>query len=248
MGYDIDTIEQTAEEIVERGDLPLLGKDPTKSYRMGIMGGTFDPIHNGHLVAAEQAFDDLDLDVVVFMPAGRPAFKQGKGVSAGEDRYAMTLLATSANPHFLASRFEVDREGITYTADTLELLRAIYPDNVTLYFITGADAIAEIVSWRHAGRISHLAKLVGATRPGYDLSRAQDALAASPWKFDVTYLEVPALAISSSYLRARVGRGQSLRYLTPDAVTGYIHKHKLYGALGTRYGQPEFTKGADVGP
>ena len=236
MGLSIDEIRAVAEAAVERGDLPMLGEDPTKEYRLGIMGGTFDPIHNGHLVAAEQAFDDLGLDTVVFMPAGRPAFKQDKQVTAGEDRYAMTLLATSDNPHFLASRFEIDRPGVTYTADTLERLRAIYPENVTLYFITGADAIADILSWRDAEKIGGLAKLVGATRPGYDLARAQSTIDASGFEFDVTYLEVPALAISSSYLRERVHNMQSLRYLTPDSVTGYIHKHRLYGANQLRYG------------
>ena len=225
----------TRADLVERGDLPLLGQDVSRTYRLGIMGGTFDPIHYGHLVTAEQAFDDLDLDVVVFMPAGRPAFKQGRNVTSGEDRYAMTLLATSYNPHFVATRFEVDRAGVTYTADTLELLREIYPDNVELFFITGADAIAEIVTWREAGRIARLAHLVGATRPGYDLDRADDLISGSPYDFDVTYLEVPALAISSSYLRERVSGGQSLRYLTPDSVTGYIHKHHLYGVVPTRY-------------
>lgn len=234
--YESLDIERIAEDIIERGDLPLLGQDPAITYRLGIMGGTFDPIHNGHLVTAEQAFDDLNLDVVVFMPAGRPAFKQDKRVSSGEDRYAMTLLATSDNPHFLASRFEVDREGVTYTADTLALLREMYPPNVELYFITGADAISEIVTWRHAETIGRMARLVGATRPGYDLDRARAAIAASPYDFDVTYLEVPALAISSSYLRARVAAGQSIRYLTPDEVGGYIHKHQLYGAEATRYG------------
>ncbi len=220
-----------------QADLPPLGQDPTRAYRLGIMGGTFDPIHHGHLVAAEQAFDDLGLDVVVFMPAGSPAFKQDKRVTAGEDRYAMTLLATSDNPHFLASRFEVDRAGVTYTAETLRLLRDIYPENVSFYFITGADAIAEVVTWRDAATIAQLAHLVGATRPGYDLSVARHAIAQSPLDFDVTYLEVPALAISSSDLRARVDAGQSLRYLTPDPVTGYIHKHRLYGARANRYGR-----------
>ena len=139
-------------------DLPVLGTDDGRTYRLGIMGGTFDPIHNGHLVAAEQAFDDLSLDLVVFMPAGRPAFKQDRNVSSGEDRYAMTLLATADNPHFVASRFEVDREGITYTADTLRLLRSLYPENVEFYFITGADAITEIVKWRDAQDIARLAR------------------------------------------------------------------------------------------
>ena len=217
-------------------DLPPLGVDPDRTYRLGIMGGTFDPIHNGHLVAAEQAFDDLGLDLVVFMPAGRPAFKQDQRVTSGEERFAMTLLATADNPHFVASRFEIDREGVTYTADTLRLLRELYPDNVEFYFITGADAITEIVSWRDAADIARLAHLVAATRPGYDLDRAWDAIAASGLEFDVTYLSVPALAISSSYLRERVEAGQSLRYLTPDQVTGYLHKHGLYGAPRNRYG------------
>ena len=217
-------------------DLPVLGIDDDRTYRLGIMGGTFDPIHNGHLVAAEQAFDDLGLDLVVFMPAGRPAFKQDQRVTSGEERFAMTLLATADNPHFVASRFEIDREGVTYTADTLRLLRELYPKNVEFYFITGADAITEIVSWRDAADIARLAHLVAATRPGYDLDRAWDAIAASGLDFDVTYLSVPALAISSSYLRERVEAGQSLRYLTPDQVTGYLHKHGLYGAPCSRYG------------
>ena len=218
-------------------DLPVLGQDEDRTYRLGIMGGTFDPIHHGHLVAAEQAFDDLSLDLVVFMPAGRPAFKQDKGVTSAEDRYAMTLLATADNPHFVVSRFEIDREGVTYTADTLRLLRELYPANVEFYFITGADAITEIVTWRDAADIARLAHLVAATRPGYDLDHAWDTIDASGLDFDVTYLSVPALAISSSHLRERVLAGQSLRYLTPDAVTGYIHKHGLYGASQNRYGQ-----------
>ena len=218
------------EEVVRHRDLPRLGTDPARTYRLGIMGGTFDPIPHGHLVAAEAAYDMLSLDVVVFMPAGSPAFKQDKRVSDGEDRFAMTLLATSDNPHFLASRFEVDRSGITYTAETLRQLRAIYPDNVSFYFITGADAIAEVVDWRDAPTIARLAHLVGATRPGYDLSEAREAFAAAPFDSDVTYLEVPALAISSSYLRARVRDGRSLRYLTPDPVRGYIQKRQLYEA------------------
>lgn len=222
---------------IDRGDLPLLGQDSSRSYRLGIMGGTFDPIHNGHLVAAEAAYDSLSLDVVVFMPAGSPAFKQEKHVSSPEHRYAMTLLATSDNPHFTASRFEIDRDGITYTAETLERLRGIYPPNVEFYFITGADAIAEVVAWRDAGTIARLAHLVGATRPGYDLERAREAFDKAPYDFDVTYLEVPALAISSSHLRARVAAGQSLRYLTPEPVTGYIHKHMLFGSEGNGYGQ-----------
>lgn len=217
-----------------RIELPRLGADGGRKYRLGVMGGTFDPIHNGHLVAAQQALGSLDLDVVVFMPAGKPAFKQDKDVTNPEDRYEMALLATADNPLFVASRFEIDHGGITYTADTLRRLREHYPDNVEFYFITGADALVDIVTWRDAVTIARLAKLVGATRPGYDLDRARKALATSNINFDVRYLEVPALAISSSYLRDRVANGQSLRYLTPDSVIGYIDKHHLYGVDGDR--------------
>ncbi len=209
--------------------LPRLGDDPARTYRLGVMGGTFDPIHNGHLVAAEQVAGDLDLDVVLFMPAGSPAFKQDRPVSAAEDRFAMTLLATADNPVFEASRLEVERPGVTYTADTLEELRAAYPDNVELFCGTGADAIIDIVHWHDAARIASLATLVGVTRPGYDLERARRAIEASGLGFQVFYLEVPALAISSSYLRRRRAAGQSLRYLTPDSVVGYIEKRGLYG-------------------
>lgn len=220
-------------------DLPQLGQDPGRTYRLGVMGGTFDPIHNGHLVTAEQAAGDLDLDVVVFVPAGSPAFKQDRRVSSPEDRNAMTLLATADNPHFLVSRIEVDREGITYTVDTLELLRQHYPDNVELYFITGADAIIDILTWRDADRIARLARLVGATRPGYDLAAARTRILDSGIDFQVHYLEVPALAISSSDLRGRVARGQSLRYLTPDSVCGLIEKRGLYGPSSMPYLAPD---------
>lgn len=232
---DALTTEQ-AEKLL--ADLPELGQDSQRTYRLGIMGGTFDPIHNGHLVAAEQALHDLNLDVVVFVPAGSPAFKQNKRVSSPEDRHAMTLLATADNPYFLVSRMEVDRAGITYTADTLELVRKHYPENVELYFITGADAILDIISWHNAERIAELAHLVGATRPGYDLEHAREKIAQSGMDFQVTYLEVPALAISSSNLRERVAAGESLRYLTPDPVVGYVGKHQLYYGSTSAYTAP----------
>lgn len=228
-------IDSALDAFMGHNDLPSLGEDSARTYRLGIMGGTFDPIHHGHLVTAEAAYDRLGLDVVVFMPAGSPAFKQGKKIASAEDRYAMTLLATSDNPHFLTSRFEIDRKGVTYTAETLRRLRKLYPDNVEFYFITGADAINEVVSWRDAEDIARLAHLVGATRPGYDLATAEAELAASQMNFDVSYLKVPALAISSSYLRDRVAANQSLRYLTPDSVSGYIYKKQLYGAAPRKH-------------
>ena len=140
--------------------LPELPLEDGQEFRLGIMGGTFDPIHYGHLVTAEQARESLDLDAVLFMPAGSPAFKLDKPVTPAEDRYAMTVLATAANPAFLASRFEIDRPGVTYTADTLHALRDFYPPQVKLYFITGADAIIDIVTWHDAERIAELATFI----------------------------------------------------------------------------------------
>lgn len=213
---------------VSRRLLPALGSDPARTYRLGIMGGTFDPIHYGHLVTAEQAREALDLDLVLFMPAGSPAFKQDQRVSDPEDRYAMTVLATAANAAFYASRFEIDRPGITYTVDTLGDLRSQYPDNVELYFITGADAIMDILAWHDAERLASLATLIAATRPGYDIDTAKARIAASGIDFDVRYIEIPALAISSSSIRDLVAAGKSPRYLTSESVMGYIHKNGLY--------------------
>ena len=214
--------------------LPELGLDPDREYRLGIMGGTFDPIHYGHLVTAEQAREALDLDTVLFMPAGEPAFKLDKEVTPGEDRYAMTVLATAANPSFIASRFEIDREGVTYTADTLRILRDYYPSNVKLFFITGADAILDIVTWHHARDIAHLATLIAATRPGYDIEQARERVDASGIAFDVRYIQIPALAIRSTNVRDRVRQGKSVRYLTSESVIGFIKKNGLYrsGAKG----------------
>lgn len=208
--------------------LPVIGEEPNRIYRLGIMGGTFDPVHYGHLVTAEQAREALNLDLVLFMPAGAPAFKLDQHVSSPEDRYAMTLLATAANERFYASRLEIDREGVTYTVDTLKYLRAHYPDNVKLYFITGADAILDIVSWRDAGHLAELATLIAATRPGYDISQAHERIEASGFPFDVRYIEIPALAISSTNIRQRVALGRSIRYLTSESVIGYIRKNHLY--------------------
>ncbi len=208
--------------------LPELGQDPGREYRLGIMGGTFDPIHYGHLVTAEQAREALALDLVLFMPAGSPAFKQDREVTSPEDRYAMTVLATAANPSFYASRFEIDRLGVTYTVDTLKALRSAYPENVHLYFITGADAIIDIVTWHDAAEIASLATLIAATRPGYDIRQAQARIAASGIDFDVRYIQIPALAISSTNIRDRVRLGKSVRYLTSESVMGYINKNRLY--------------------
>ena len=207
-----------------------LGADGAPA-RLGIMGGTFDPIHIGHLACAEQAREAFKLDAVVFVPAGNPVFKKDRKVSSGEDRLEMCRLATQRNPDFDVSAIEVERGGDTYTVDTLRELREHYPDNVELWFITGADAVMHIMQWRESAAIADLAHLIAVTRPGYELSdELRDLVAAGHFKVD--YLEVTALAVSSSDLRRRVGEGKSVRYLTTQAVYEYIVKHGLYRSDG----------------
>ncbi|MEV0274219.1 MAG: nicotinate-nucleotide adenylyltransferase [Hamadaea sp.] len=190
--------------------------------RVGIMGGTFDPIHNGHLVAASEVADRFDLDEVVFVPTGRPWQKPDSKVSPAEHRYLMTVIATASNPQFTVSRVDLDREGPTYTVDTLRELREVYGAQAELFFITGADALAKILSWKDADQLFELAHFVGVTRPGFALSDSHLPSAA------VTLVQVPALAISSSDCRARVAAGQPVWYLVPDGVVQYIAKHHLY--------------------
>lgn len=187
------------------------------------MGGTFDPIHNGHLVAASEVAWVYDLDEVIFVPTGRPVFKLDKNVTDPEDRYLMTVIATSSNPRFTVSRVDIDRPGITYTIDTLRDIRREYPD-AELFFITGADAIAEIMRWKDADKMWNLAHFVAVTRPGYSTDFTQ--LSAPQGTVDA--LEIPALAISSTDVRRRAGEGEPVRYLVPDGVVEYIYKHGLY--------------------
>ena len=196
------------------------------------MGGTFDPIHFGHLVTAEEALVQFNLDRVIFMPTGRPAAKEDVVVSAAEHRYLMTVLATAANPDFDVSRMEVDRPGLTYTVDTLEAMRAEHGAAAELFFITGADAVWEIVTWKDAERVADLATFIAATRPGYDLSEAREARVAEATGFKIEYIEVPALAISSTDLRRRVAQRRPIRYLAPEPVVAYIVKHGLYREAG----------------
>jgi nicotinate-nucleotide adenylyltransferase len=192
------------------------------------MGGTFDPIHYGHLVTAEEALVQFNLDRVVFMPTGRPAAKAHQVVSSAEDRYLMTVLATATNPDFEVSRREIDRPGKTYTVDTLLELRDVYGPSATLFFITGADAVLEIVTWKDAERVADLATFIAATRPGYELAAGADLDAAIAKGFRIERMEVPALAISSTDLRGRVAQRRPVRYLTPEPVATYIAKRGLY--------------------
>ncbi len=188
------------------------------------MGGTFDPIHHGHLVAASEVQAWFDLDEVVFVPTGEPWQKLDREVSAAEDRYLMTVIATASNPRFWVSRVDVDRRGPTYTIDTLTDLRRERP-GADLFFITGADALAQIVTWHDADKIFELAHFVGCTRPGTTID--EGTLAGLPAD-RVTIIEVPALAISSTECRARASVNEPVWYLVPDGVVQYITKRGLY--------------------
>jgi nicotinate-nucleotide adenylyltransferase len=190
--------------------------------RVGIMGGTFDPIHHGHLVAASEVADRFELDEVVFVPTGQPWQKADEPVSSPEDRYLMTVIATASNPRFQVSRADIDRGGPTYTVDTLRDLHAEYGPKVQLFFITGADALEKILSWKDLDQMFELAHFIGVTRPGFVLTDAH--LPADT----VSLVEVPAMAISSTDCRARVADGGPLWYLVPDGVVQYIAKRGLY--------------------
>jgi nicotinate-nucleotide adenylyltransferase len=192
------------------------------------MGGTFDPIHFGHLVTAEEALVQFNLDKVVFMPTGHPARKTDRPVTAAEHRYLMTVLATAANPDFEVSRMEVDRPGLTYTVDTLNTLRDIHGSQAELYFITGADAVWDIVTWKDAASFGDLCTFIAATRPGYDLAAAEAEHAEASQNVAIEFVEVPALAISSTDIRERVAERRPIRYLVPEPVAAYIGKHGLY--------------------
>ena len=185
------------------------------------MGGTFDPIHHGHLVAASEVQSLFDLDEVVFVPTGQPWQKADREVSPAEHRYLMTVVATASNPRFTVSRVDIDRDGPTYTIDTLRDLHAARPDD-ELFFITGADALAQILSWKDADELFELAHFIGVTRPGYELSES-----GLPEE-KVTLQEVPAMAISSTDCRDRVADGEPVWYLVPDGVVQYINKYALY--------------------
>ncbi|HEV7191815.1 MAG TPA: nicotinate-nucleotide adenylyltransferase [Jatrophihabitantaceae bacterium] len=189
--------------------------------RVGIMGGTFDPIHHGHLVAASEVQALFDLDEVIFVPTGEPYQKSHRVVSPAEHRYLMAVIATASNPRFWVSRVDIDRAGPTYTIDTIRDIGAQRP-GAELFFITGADALSQILSWHEAADALRLARFVGVTRPGYELSDAHLPVDS------VTLLDVPAMAISSSDCRDRVRAHRPVWYLVPDGVVQYISKHSLY--------------------
>ncbi len=189
------------------------------------MGGTFNPIHLGHLVAAEIIRDEFKLDEVLFVPSGKPPHKGNNEIASPEDRWMMTLLAIASNEYFSACAIEIERKGESYTRDTLLELKKIYGEEVDMYFITGADAIAEISTWHRKEDLPKLAKFIAASRPGYRL----DWEKIDPDFRKCTYLvEIPALAISSTEIRRRIKKGKTIKYLVPEVVEKYIYKNKLY--------------------
>jgi nicotinate-nucleotide adenylyltransferase len=193
--------------------------------RIGVMGGTFDPVHHGHLVAASEVAGRFALDEVVFVPTGQPWQKTNHPVSPAEDRYLMTVIATASNPRFSVSRVDIDRQGPTYTIDTLHDLRVRFGEKAELFFITGADALEAILGWHRSTELFALAHFVGVTRPGHNLSDQGFPDGT------VSLVEVPALAISSTDCRARVESGDPVWYLVPDGVVQYISKRNLYAKV-----------------
>jgi nicotinate-nucleotide adenylyltransferase len=208
------------------------GKGMVRKKAIGIMGGTFDPIHYGHLVNADGARVKFNLDKVIFVPSGTPPHKKEYPVTASEHRYLMTLLATISNPYFGISRSEIDRPGLSYAVDTLRDFRQRYGNDTELYFITGADAILEILTWKDVGELITLCNFIAATRPGYSLAGLEAIVstirATRKPDFGVDSVEVPALVISSTDIRERVRSAQPIKYLLPETVENYIRKEGLY--------------------
>ncbi len=206
--------------------------------RLGIMGGAFDPIHIAHLVTAQEALVQFDLDQVLFMPAGNSPHKDGH-LAPAEFRYMLVAVAIASHPRFSVSRFEIERGGMSYTVETLEHLAGIVPQGAEMFFITGADAVLDILSWKDPARVLELSTFIAATRPGYDLSRLAGLLeqlrnvtvGMAP-EARVKIMEVPALAISSSMIRERLAVGEAVRYLVPDSVAQLIDKSGFYNPGG----------------
>lgn len=201
-----------------------------QTKRIAIMGGTFDPIHMGHLVTAEAVRHEYDIDEVIFVPTGNPPHKSSVSMTSAEHRYLMTVLATAANEKFHVSRMEIDREGTTYTIDTIKELRALYGKCTEIYFITGADAIHEILTWKNSDELLKICTFIAVTRPGYHKKALMEKVEELKKTYDshIKFLEVPALSISSSDIRNRVKENRPIKYLVTSAVENYINKHKLY--------------------
>jgi nicotinate-nucleotide adenylyltransferase len=195
--------------------------------RLGIMGGTFDPLHWVHLIMAEEARTRFDLDRVLFIPAGQPPHKADYRVSSVEDRYAMVLLGIASNPAFEGSRMEIERKGPSYSVDTLSRLRDECGPDAGIYFIVGADEALYLPQWHEADRLPDLTRFLVAPRPGFDLGELKAGLPARLYDA-IDFLPMTPVDISATDIRARVADGRTIKYLVPDAVEAYIRKHKLY--------------------
>lgn len=197
---------------------------------LAIMGGTFDPIHYGHLVTAEAVRHEFNIDQVLFMPTGQPPHKSRENITHSEHRYLMTVLATATNPSFNVSRLEIDRKGITYTIDTIKDLIKIYGTDIELYFITGADALSHILTWKDSEDLLKMCTFVAVTRPEYHKEELIERieLIRNDYQSKIHFLEVPALSISSTNIRDRIKKGMPIKYLLPESVENYIYKFKLY--------------------
>lgn len=216
--------EHTADGAVRScGAQQVVAAGCERAERIGVMGGTFDPIHHGHLVAASEVADVFGLDRVIFVPTGESWHKSARTEASAEHRYLMTNIATASNPRFSVSRVDIDRPGPTYTVDTLTDMRALFP-TAELFFITGADALSHIASWRDAEMVAQMATFIGVTRPGFVVDRA----GLGVFEDRVTVVEVPAMAISSTDIRRRVRERRPVWYLVPDGIVQYISKEGLY--------------------
>ncbi|MCR4399337.1 MAG: nicotinate-nucleotide adenylyltransferase [Syntrophomonadaceae bacterium] len=198
--------------------------------RIGLLGGTFDPIHHGHLVLAECAHYEARLDRVIFVPAARPPHKEAGPVVKGDYRYRMVRIAIEDNPHFAVSEVEMRRPGRSYTIDTVREFRERYPGS-ELYFIVGMDALLEIKTWKDVDELVRLCGFIAAVRPKYSQDLADPRLAGLPDDFwrRLQLVEVPGLDISSTDLRRRLAAGKPVRYLMPPAVEDYVRRHNFYG-------------------
>ena len=197
--------------------------------KLGIMGGTFDPIHYGHMVAAETARIEFGLDRVLFIPTGSPPHEENRLITDASLRYEMVEMAIQNNKNFMVSRMEIDREGPTYTVDTLRILHSIFPEQ-ELQFITGTDALKEMLTWREHEEVIKLARIIGVSRPGYDSKNLIEKISRMyPFtKNRIAQIEIPALAISSTDIRMRVANNKPIRYLLPDEIRLFIKNKGLY--------------------
>lgn len=203
----------------------------TKLQRFGVMGGTFDPIHIGHLATAEAARITYQLDKVLFIPAGNPPHKQGCPVTPAFHRYIMTVLATGSNPYFSVLPLEIERIGLSYTIDTVKMLLAQYGEHTDLYCIAGEDAIRDLLTWKDINHLLDLCQFIAASRPGcFDSIDSIIEQLGEKGRSRIHRMLTAELDISATNIRERLRQGISIKYLVPESVEHYIYKEHLYQA------------------